>query len=222
MSHDCPTFVPPGDVFLGADGWVQRTRNRVSQALTKILPRAQLVSHDVLGIGTDHIESSPIHNGALHSAADQLLGIWDGIQEIEVNRQACLRFAERSANILLTVLQEVQEAGEDILNLLSEPSKNLVLKRIEEFLSRMAHRSFLKRYLTRAETLREIERFNDLLKDALLVFSLSLQIRYLKQTHSIIEPQRDDKELLQMLLLLGVDDPGALSKLLHASLPSVV
>ncbi|KAJ7777778.1 hypothetical protein B0H14DRAFT_3164343 [Mycena olivaceomarginata] len=186
------------------EGW-RRTRERVSQALAKIFPRAQLVSHNVLEVGTEDMESSP------------------------VNRQACLRFTERSANILLAVLQEAQEAGEDILNLLSEPSKIflehvslcLLLKRIEEFLSRMAHRSFLKRYLTRAETLREIERCNDLLKDALLVFSLSLQIRYLKQTHSIIEPRRDDEELLQMLLLLGVDGPGALSKLLHASPLSV-
>lgn len=113
----------------------------MSQALAKILPRAQLVSHDVLGIGTDDVESSPIHNGALHSAADQLLGIWDGIQEIEVhdypfpqtvvelfqvNRQACLRLADRSASILLAVLQEVQEADEDILNLLSEPLQKFV------------------------------------------------------------------------------------------------
>lgn len=103
----------------------------------------------------------------------------------------------------------------------------------------MAQRSFLKRYLTRAETLREIERCDDLLKDALQMFSvrmpsgfffrclysrhpqLSLQIRYLKQTHSIIEPRRDNEELLQMLPLLGVDDPGALSKPTHASPPSV-
>ncbi|KAJ7359967.1 kinase-like domain-containing protein [Mycena albidolilacea] len=171
------------------------------------------------------MESSPIRNGALHSAANQLLGIWDGIQEIEVNRQACLRLAERSANILLAVLQEVQEAGEDIVDFLSEPLERFVeaLKQIEEFLSTMARRSFLKRYLTRSETLREIERCDHLLKDALQMFSLSLQIRVLKQMQIIdVERRRDAEELLQKLPLLGVDDPGELSsKPTHTSPPSV-
>ncbi|KAJ7816060.1 kinase-like domain-containing protein [Mycena olivaceomarginata] len=206
------------------EGW-QRTRERVSQALAKILPRAQLVSHNVLEVGTEDMESSPIRNGALHSAADQLLGIWDGIQEIEVNRQACLRLAERSANILLAVLQEVQEAGEDIVDFLSEPLERFVeaLKQIEEFLSTMARRSFIKRYLTRDETLREIERCDHLLKDALQMFSLSLQIRVLKQMQNIdVERRRDTEELLQKLPLLGVDDPGELSsKPTHTSPASV-
>ncbi|KAF8209032.1 hypothetical protein K438DRAFT_257130 [Mycena galopus ATCC 62051] len=180
------------------DGW-QRTRGSVSQALSKVLPPAELLSHNVLDLApSEAVEPLSIHNVALRTAVDQLLGIWDGVQEIEFNRLACLRLAERSAHILHAVLEEVREAGEEVADILAQPLEKLVqaLSQFSELLAKLAHRPFLKRYLKRDETQRELEMCNILLTDTLSEFSLRLQLRVLQQLQRLeVGRQLDAEEL---------------------------
>lgn len=159
----------------------------------------------------------------------------------QFNRLACLRLAERSANILHAVLQEVQEAGDEVVDSISRPIEKLVeyvsflppprmyiqihtdgrraLTRVGELLPNLAHQPFLKRYLKRDDTLREIENCDNMLRDALQMFSvrfqhavclacsfaagclqLSLQIRVLKQIQFDEERRREDMKDLRMAI----------------------
>ncbi|KAF7317864.1 Protein kinase domain-containing protein [Mycena kentingensis (nom. inval.)] len=164
-------------------GW-ERTRERVALALQELLPTALLITHDVLEMGHELLEFVPIPG--LELAAKLLLNIWDQVQLVDMSRLACLRLAERSANLLISVVQEVRSMG----NKVEEDMKDALEKLIETFtqvrdlLIKQAHRPFLKRYLRREETVRDIAGCDTAITDALAMFSISVQMRTYRQVVS--------------------------------------
>ncbi|KAJ7511910.1 hypothetical protein B0H11DRAFT_719443 [Mycena galericulata] len=168
------------------EGW-HRARESVSQALGNFLTQDQLAAHNLRDIVSDSVKAIPIQYTALQIAADLLLSIWDGVQEVEFNRLSSLRLTERSANILHALIQELLEVGFDVSDAIARPMEKLIeaLTHVRDMLRTLVHQPFLKRYLKRDETLREIMSCDSLLSDALEMFSLSLQIRVLKQIQTL-------------------------------------
>ncbi|KAG6834204.1 hypothetical protein H0H93_011203, partial [Arthromyces matolae] len=70
----------------------------------------------------------------LAPAAKVLLQIWETLQAVETNRQQCLRLTERCAEILLSVREEVKEAGEEVGEELKLPVEKLTDKRLGAYL----------------------------------------------------------------------------------------
>ncbi|KAJ6577758.1 hypothetical protein B0H19DRAFT_568412 [Mycena capillaripes] len=168
-------------------------------ALSKILPPTLLIAHDLLEVGTEVLKFAPIPG--LDVAASLLLSIWDNVQAVDMNRLACLRLAERCANLLLSVVQEVHEVGDKVEKEMAEPLEKLVatFTQVRDFLLKQAHRPFLKRYLKREETIREIAGCDTSLTDALSMFSLSVQMRILKQVKETEDRQEENRALLEAL-----------------------
>ncbi|KAJ6553853.1 hypothetical protein B0H10DRAFT_2169714 [Mycena sp. CBHHK59/15] len=195
------------------EGW-ERTRERVGQALSKIFPTTLLITHDVLEVGSEVLKYAPIPG--LEIAGSLLLNIWDNVQAVDMNRLACLRLAERCANLLLSVLEEIHEAGNKVEKEMAKPIDTLVetFTQVRDFLLKQAHRPFLKRYLKRVEILTQIAICDTSLGDAMGMFSLSVQMRILKQVKEtearLIE---DDTRALALLTALQLARAGAGSAL---------
>ncbi|KAJ6608484.1 hypothetical protein B0H10DRAFT_1815704, partial [Mycena sp. CBHHK59/15] len=188
--------------------------SRVGQALSKILPTTLLITHDVLEVGSEVLKYAPIPG--LEIAGSLLLNIWDNVQAVDMNRLACLRLAERCANLLLSVLEEIHEAGNKVEKEMAKPIGELVetFTQVRDFLLKQAHRPFLKRYLKRVEILTQIAGCDTSLGDAVGMFSLSVQMRILKQVKEtearLIE---DDTRALAILTALQLVGAGAGSAL---------
>ncbi|THU90560.1 hypothetical protein K435DRAFT_968632 [Dendrothele bispora CBS 962.96] len=174
-------------------GW-DVTRERVAQATASVLGTAGLIAHEGLLLSVDLLELAPVPG--LRSAASVLLTIWDALQVVDDNRLQCLRLTEHCADILLSVRQEVWEAGDMVGDELALPivklteSFNICLA----FLQKQGHRPFLKRYLKRDEILKQLGACNAALQEALGMFSLSIQIRILKQVQ---ETQAMMREMME-------------------------
>ncbi|KAK1225756.1 hypothetical protein PQX77_011299 [Marasmius sp. AFHP31] len=118
---------------------------------------------------------------------------------VDLNRLQCLRLTERCAEILLSVRQEVHEAGDQVTEELKLPIAKLTdsFNTVYLFLQKQAHRPFLKRYLKRDEILKQIQGCDSELQEALGMFSLSIQIRILKQVQaSESRRQKESKMIL--------------------------
>ncbi|KAI0324972.1 kinase-like protein [Cubamyces sp. BRFM 1775] len=165
-------------------GWI-RTRQRVAEASVKVLGATGKVVHELLNISVDFLRFAPVP--ALEEAARTLLNIWDSLQLVDptpkVNRLACLRLTERCAGVLISVREEVAEAGGHVGVELQRPIARLVesFHEVHAFLVKQAHRPFIKRYLQRDEIQRALTDCHTGLNDAMSMFSLSIQIRILKQ-----------------------------------------
>ncbi|KAG7086098.1 hypothetical protein E1B28_003613 [Marasmius oreades] len=178
------------------EGWLV-TRQRVAQAVRAVLGTAVDVAHEALVLSADVLELAPVPG--LSPAARTLLLIWDSLQLVDLNRLQCLRLTERCADILLSVRQEVREAGDQVTEELAVPITKLTeaFNSVYVFLQKQAHRPFLKRYLKRDEILRQIQGCDVELQEALGMFSLSIQIRILKQVQaSEAHRQAENKILL--------------------------
>ncbi|KAJ6608478.1 hypothetical protein B0H10DRAFT_1815660 [Mycena sp. CBHHK59/15] len=203
-----PSRHPHADIY--------RTQ-RVGQALSKILPTTLLITHDVLEVGSEVLKYAPIPG--LEIAGSLLLNIWDNVQAVDMNRLACLRLTERCANLLLSVLEETHEAGDKVQKEMAKPIDTLVetFTQVRDFLLKQAHRPFLKRYLKRVEILTQIAICDTSLGDAMGMFSLSVQMRILKQVKEtearLIE---DDTRALALLTALQLARAGAGSALVDA------
>ncbi|KAK7055315.1 kinase domain-containing protein [Favolaschia claudopus] len=173
------------------EGW-ERTRQHVSEALSRLLPAAEIVAHDLLELSVDVLKFAPIPG--LEVAASLLLSIWDNVQGVDMNRLACLRLAERCANLLNSVVTEVHEMGDKVEVEMQEPLDKLVqtFTSVRDLLLKQGQRPFLKRYLKREETVREIAGCHTSLGDALSMFSLSVQMRILRQVKEA-EARRDEE-----------------------------
>ncbi|KAJ7629452.1 kinase-like domain-containing protein, partial [Mycena polygramma] len=192
------------------EGW-ERTRQRIAEALIQIVPPAVLIAHNLLQASTEVLQFVPIPG--LGGAACLLLNIWDNVQGVDTNRLACLRLAERCANLLLSVVHEVHEEGDKVEQELTEPLQKLVqtFTYIRDFLIKQARRPFLMRYLKREETLGDIARCNTLLTDALSMFSLSVQMRILRQVKETEDRREAENRALFEALARGHhqdDAPG--------------
>ncbi|KAF7965529.1 hypothetical protein HWV62_43062, partial [Athelia sp. TMB] len=161
------------------------TRQRVERAAKEVLGTALAITHEGLLVSVDALEFVPVPG--LQAAARTLLGIWDALQRVDMNRMACLRLTQRCADILLSVRQEVQDAGGDVSAELQEPVDKLVasFQQVEHFLQKQTDRPFLKRYLRRDEILKQLAGCDSSLSDSVTAFSISIQIRILKQVQAL-------------------------------------
>ncbi|EJD07112.1 kinase-like protein [Fomitiporia mediterranea MF3/22] len=145
----------------------------------------------------------------LEEAGRVLLTIWDSLQHVETNRLACLRLTERCADILLSIREEIFEAGDQVGEGLTVPIQKLVLafKAVRILLEKQAHKPSLKRFLERDDVLRGISRCDAALSDALSLFSLSIQIRTLRELQVAATQRRVDTETLIASLVPQLSEP---------------
>ncbi|KAJ7468556.1 hypothetical protein FB451DRAFT_1039630, partial [Mycena latifolia] len=181
------------------EGW-ERARVRVAEALSKIMPPTLLTEHDLLVVGTEVVEFVPVPE--LDTAASLLLSIWLDVQGVDMHRLVCLRLAERCANLLLSVQQEVHETGDMVEKEMGNPMEKLVetFTQVREFLLQQAHQPFFKRYLKKEEILRAIAGCDASLSDAINMFSLQVQMRILKQVKETEDRREaENRALLEAL-----------------------
>ncbi|KAJ3730506.1 hypothetical protein C8R42DRAFT_650363 [Lentinula raphanica] len=174
------------------------TRKRVAQAASSVLGTTALIAHEVLLTSVDLVELAPVPG--LQAAARTLLQIWACLQQVDSNRLQCLRLTEHCADILLSVRQEVYEAGDEVAEELKLPFDKLTesFNDVHALLVKQAGRPFLKRYLKRDEISRQLHQCDIGLQEALGMFSISIQIRILKQVQlAEARRQHDTQELLR-------------------------
>ncbi|KAH9915441.1 uncharacterized protein BXZ73DRAFT_106170 [Epithele typhae] len=154
----------------------------VAEALVNVLGWAEEIGHELLELSTDLLRFAPIPG--LEEAARTLLGIWDALQMVDINRLACLCLTERCATVLISIREEISDAGDDVSIELRPPLNRLVesYKEVHRFLFKQARRPFIKRYLQRDEIARSLSGCHNSITDALTMFNTSIQIRILKQT----------------------------------------
>ncbi|KAJ7838687.1 hypothetical protein B0H13DRAFT_2239665 [Mycena leptocephala] len=184
------------------DSW-GHTRKRVTAAVTRVLGTSLLVTHEALFLTSELLDVVPVPVPGLQAAAKILLGIWDSVQGVDLNRLACLRLTERCAEILLSVREEIKDAGEQVGEDLAVPIDELVCSftRVHNFMLKQTHRPFLKRYLKREEILRDISGCDKALGEALSMFGISIQIRILKQVQAAeLNRQSDTRALLESVI----------------------
>ncbi|KAJ6500147.1 hypothetical protein C8R47DRAFT_284025 [Mycena vitilis] len=184
------------------DSWAH-TRKRVTAAVTHVLGTSLLVTHEALLLTNELLDIVPVPVPGLQTAAKILLGIWDSVQGVDLNRLACLRLTERCADILLSVREEIKDAGADVGNELTAPIEKLVssFTRVHNFMLKQAHRPFLKRYLKREEILRDIAGCDKAVGEALNMFGISIQIRILKQVQAAeLSRESDTRTLLESII----------------------
>ncbi|KAF8066474.1 hypothetical protein FPV67DRAFT_1669970 [Lyophyllum atratum] len=160
------------------EGW-HHTRLRVARAVSPMIDIAVDVAYEVLAHGAELLKFSPIPG--LEGVAKLLLGIWNTLQQVEANWLACLRLAERCADILSAIYEEVSRAGRTVARVLSEPLENLehAFEQVQKLLQSQMHRPFVKRLLKRDEDLANIADCNTSLQDALGHFDRSIQLKIL-------------------------------------------
>ncbi|KAJ7154973.1 hypothetical protein C8R43DRAFT_1235201 [Mycena crocata] len=143
----------------------ERARQRVVAALNKLLPPALLITYDLLQVGAAMASFVPIPG--LSAAASLLLDIWDNAHRAKTN--------------------QVQEAGTNVETDMSEPLQKLTetFTQVHDCLLRQVERSFLQRYLKREEILCEITDCNSCVDDALSLFTISAQLRILKEVKNL-------------------------------------
>ncbi|KAF8639293.1 hypothetical protein AX17_001604 [Amanita inopinata Kibby_2008] len=181
-------------------GW-QETEHRVARAAASVLGPTLGVAHAILSTGIDLLEFVPLPG--LAPVARTLLQIWDALDAVDMNRTACLRLTERCADILLSVREEIQDAGDIVGEDLAAPIAKLIesFSLVYSLLQKLNHRPFLKRYLKRDEILRQISECDKALTDALGMFSLSIQIRILRQVQAYeMQRQSDTREILNTII----------------------
>ncbi|KAJ3927538.1 MAG: hypothetical protein NXY57DRAFT_1105715 [Lentinula lateritia] len=174
------------------------TRKRVAQAASSILGTSALIAHEILLTSVDLVELAPVPG--LQAAARTLLQIWACLQQVDSNRLQCLRLTEHCADILLSVRQEVYEAGDEVEDELRLPFDKLTesFNDVHALLVKQAGRPFLKRYLKRDEISKQLHQCDVGLQEALGMFSISIQIRILKQVQlAEARRQHDTQELLR-------------------------
>ncbi|KAH9985258.1 hypothetical protein BJV77DRAFT_1084863 [Russula vinacea] len=183
--------VPPQQ----AEAYVH-TRSRAIDAIGSVLGTVAAIGHEALFIGVDLLSFVPVPG--LDIAAQTLLRIWDAVEMVEMNRLASLRLTERCADILISVREEITDAGYTVAEELHAPIAKLneAFAEVLYFLTKMGHRPFLKRYLKRDEILSSIASCDAVLSDALGMFGLSIQIRTLK----IIQANESHHKIVQKTL----------------------
>ncbi|KAF9069993.1 hypothetical protein BDP27DRAFT_1362916 [Rhodocollybia butyracea] len=182
------------------------TRKRVAQAASSILGTSALIAHEVLLRSVDLVELAPVPG--LSAAARTLLEIWESLQQVDSNRLQCLRLTERCADILLSVRQEVWEAGDQVAEELKLPVDKLTesFTDVHTLLIKQAGRPFLKRYLKRDEISKQISLCDIGLQEALGMFS-AIQLAEARRQHDTEEILKNVVHLSHMGHFGGSETP---------------
>ncbi|KAH9061867.1 hypothetical protein EDB87DRAFT_1716172 [Lactarius vividus] len=182
-----------------AEGYVH-TRSRAIEAIGGVLGTAARIGHEALFVGVDLLHFAPVPG--LELAGGILLNIWDAVERVEMNRLASLRLTERCADILISVREEIADAGYTVAEELHAPIAKLVeaFGGVHHFLKKLGHRPFLKRYLRRDEIQTSITNCDTALDDALGMLGLSIQIRTLKLIQANeLRRQKETHDLFETL-----------------------
>ncbi|KIY70000.1 hypothetical protein CYLTODRAFT_371735 [Cylindrobasidium torrendii FP15055 ss-10] len=181
------------------ESW-EYARQRVQRAARSVLGDAVAATHEALALSAELLEFAPVPG--LSTVAKTLLQIWDALEGVDMNRLQCLHLTERCADILLAVRQEVYDAGDEVGVELALPVQRLTdsFRGVFVFLQKQNHRPFLKRYLHRDEIRNEISACQNNLNEALGMFSLSIQIRTLKQLQESDRRRQQDMQAIMMAL----------------------
>ncbi|KDR78069.1 hypothetical protein GALMADRAFT_245050, partial [Galerina marginata CBS 339.88] len=188
--------VPPDQALA-----LEETRKRVAQAIASALGTAADIAHEALFVGVEFFDMAPIPGLSL--AARTLLNIWDAAQNVDMNRLGCLRLTERCADILISVREEVHEAGDAVGAELAAPLAKLeeAYTHVYRFMVKQTNRPWLKRYLKRDEILKDIAFCDSMLRDALGLFGISIQIRILRQVQETEKRrERETSSVLNAIL----------------------
>ncbi|TFK33765.1 kinase-like domain-containing protein [Crucibulum laeve] len=166
------------------EGWT-RTRSRVLKALRSAIDLTSDAAREALRVGVEVLPFAPVPG--LEVAAKILLGIWDAIQVVDSNRLACLRLAERCADILIAIRQEVEEAGINVEIQLKRPLEELEgsFSQILNFLERHNSQPFLMRFVKRDDMLREITECNTHLQHCMDLFDRSILFRIMANVSAL-------------------------------------
>ncbi|KAG2006316.1 TKL/TKL-ccin protein kinase [Coprinopsis cinerea AmutBmut pab1-1] len=182
------------------DGY-DRTKERVALAVRSCLGNVVDVGHELLSIGVDLLELAPVPG--LAPAARTLLNIWDAVDGVDVNFNRCLRLADRCARLLISIREEVREAGDAVGEELRDPIAALeeVFLHVLEFMRKQVRRPFLKRFLKRDETQEDIDECNKRLDDATKLFTTSIVIRILRKTYEMdAQRQKDTRAIIKTII----------------------
>ncbi|KAI9457475.1 hypothetical protein BJY52DRAFT_1223837 [Lactarius psammicola] len=202
------------------EGYVH-TRSRAIEAISGVLGAAARVGHEALFTGVNLLQFAPVPG--LELAGGILLNIWDAVEMVEMNRLASLRLTERCADILISVRDEIADAGYTVAEELHAPIAKLVeaFGEVHHFLKKLGHRPFLKRYLRRDEIQTSITACDTALDDALGMLGLSIQIRTLKLIQANeLRRQKETRDLLETLSHLSPSLPPVPLPLPPATLQS--
>ncbi|KAF8957169.1 hypothetical protein BDZ97DRAFT_1707220 [Flammula alnicola] len=143
-------------------------------------------------------------------AAKTLLNIWDAAQYVDVNESSRIStLTERCADILLSVREEIYEAGDQVGLELAAPISKLeeAYTNVYRFMLKQTNRPWLKRYLRRDEILRDIAACDSMLRDALGLFGISIQIRILKQVQETEKRREHETQTVLKAILHGNRPP---------------
>ncbi|KAF8999841.1 hypothetical protein BDQ17DRAFT_1360497 [Cyathus striatus] len=181
------------------EGW-ECTRKSVAQVAASVLGTAGLVAKEILVTGLQLANFVPIPG--LQPIASTLLKIWDAVQLVGTNRLAFLRLTQRCANALLSVWQEIEDAGRAAIEELSQPldSLNRVFTNVLKLAEQQSSIPFLMRYLKRNEIVSRITELNKEVVDALQMFGTSVQIRTLKLVQLSEEHRQADAKVIKALI----------------------
>ncbi|KAF8995912.1 hypothetical protein BDQ17DRAFT_1284877 [Cyathus striatus] len=165
----------------------KRTRGRIFQAISPAVDTTGAIAHDVLEVASGVLVFAGIPG--LESAAKLLLQIWDNIQLVESNRLACLRLAERCADILIAIRGEVYRAKDEVIEELRIPMLKLedTFMTIYGFIQQYGQQPFYKRYIHKDEMLAEISNCNMALQDCLEQFKISISVAILEHVLKLAE-----------------------------------
>lgn len=145
----------------------------------------------------------------LREAAKTLLTVWEAVDAVETNRLQCLRLTERCARAIYSVRAEIADADREmesqqgqhgdvgIVGLAVEMEGpigklNESIGMVYDFLVKLNRRPFIKRFLRSDEIQQEIEACDKALADARQMFSISIQIRILKECKRFARERRID------------------------------
>ncbi|KAF6756188.1 TKL/TKL-ccin protein kinase [Ephemerocybe angulata] len=182
---------------------LEHTKQRVALAVRSVLGNVADVTYELLSVGVELLDLAPIPG--LAPAAKTLLTIWASVQNVDVNFYGCLRLTERCADILISIRQELHEAGDEVGHELSAPIAKLeeTFQGVFLFMQKQVRRPFLKRYLKRGEIQADLKLCNDGLNEALGLFGLSIQIRTLKQVQETARKQREEMQNMINAMIAG-------------------
>ncbi|OJA20637.1 hypothetical protein AZE42_09915 [Rhizopogon vesiculosus] len=172
------------DVWTGKKLWMT-----VKSTVTTVSPMLR-TSLTILG-DVSKLTSVP----GLNEAARMLLAIWEAVDTVESNRTQCLRLTERCATAIFSVRAELADAERDmksqpgahgdggLANEMRGPVAKLneCIGMVYDFLLKLNRRPFIKRFLRSDEIQHEIQACDKALGDAMQMFSISIQIRLLKE-----------------------------------------
>ncbi|KAF8625135.1 hypothetical protein AX17_006914 [Amanita inopinata Kibby_2008] len=186
----------------------EETRKRVAQAVACTLHLVGDATHGALLAGVELLEMFPIP--VLGTSGRLLLQIWDVVQQAAFNRMRCLRLAMRSADLLISIREEISTLNDVVERVLQQPLRIFeeTLTHILESMQRQIGLPGWERYLKKEELREEIDNCSVALTDCVNTFDRSVMLRIID---NIVRHRRQSTQLL----LLGpeAETPNTLDRL---------